>query len=151
MSERVVVGVGGVAVSVVVRRSGTRTAPDVVLLPGTGNTADSWETVARALAPHCTTWAIDLRGHGASGRPGAYSIGLMAADVTGVLDALDVAPVDLVGHSLGGLVALRVAAGRPDLVRRLVLEDVGVLHPRPPDPPRRPDGPLDVDWGVVEQ
>ena len=78
--------------------------------------------------------AVDLRGHGASSRPGAYSVALMAADVASLLDAVGGAAVDLVGHSLGGLVALRVAAGRPDRVRRLVLEDVGMPHARRPEP-----------------
>jgi pimeloyl-ACP methyl ester carboxylesterase len=129
--------------------------PPVVLLPGTGLTARDWDDVAGALAQTRTTHAVDLRGHGGSDRPGTYSIALMAADVRGLLDALAAqdrsARVDLVGHSLGGLVACLVAAGRPDRVRRLVLEDVGLLHPRPPAAPSRPEGGLDFDWAVVEQ
>jgi pimeloyl-ACP methyl ester carboxylesterase len=133
--------------------SGTR--PPVVLLPGTGLTARDWDDVAAALAQTRTTHAVDLRGHGGSDRPGTYSIALMAADVRALLDALAAqdrsARVDLVGHSLGGLVACLVAAERPDRVRRLVLEDVGLLHPRPPAAPARPEGELDFDWAVVEQ
>lgn len=60
-------------------------------------------------------------------------------------------PVDLVGHSLGGLVAARVAALHPGLVHRLVLEDVGLPRSRPPAPPTRPEGVLPFDWRVVEQ
>jgi pimeloyl-ACP methyl ester carboxylesterase len=132
--------------------SGT-TRPPVVLLPGTGFTAHDWDHVAAALARTRTTHAVDLRGHGDSDRPGTYSIALMAADVIGLLEAMDLegSGVDLVGHSLGGLVALLVAAQRPGLVRRLVLEDVGIPHPRPPATPTRPDGELDLDWAVVEQ
>lgn len=59
--------------------------------------------------------------------------------------------VDLVGHSLGELIACAAAATRPDLVHRLVLEDVGLLSPRAADPPSRPDGALPFDWQVVEQ
>jgi esterase len=44
-----------------------------------------------------------------------------------------------------------VAASRPDLVRRLVLEDVGLIRPRPPVPPVRPEGVLPFDWRLVEQ
>ena len=47
--------------------------------------------------------------------------------------------------------ACLVAAEQPGLVRRLVLEDVGILHPRPAAPPPRPEGTLPFDWRVVEQ
>ena len=107
--------------------------------------------MAGALAAQRTVLAVDLRGHGASSRPGAYSVALMAADVASLLDTVGAAAVDLVGHSLGGLVALRVAAGCPDRVRRLVLEDVGMPHARRPSPPARPEGELGFDWRVVEQ
>ena len=95
--------------------------------------------------------AVDLRGHGQSGWPGEYSIALMAQDVAALLERLDEPSVDLVGHSLGGLLALRVAATHPHRVRRLVLEDVGMPHPRRPSPPARPEGELEFDWRVVEQ
>ncbi|WP_256378081.1 alpha/beta fold hydrolase [Phycicoccus sp. HDW14] len=122
-----------------------------MLLPGTGMTARDWDIVAAELAEDRTTHAVDLRGHGGSDHPGRYSIALMAADVVALLDALEEPSVDLVGHSLGGLVACRVAAERPDLVRRLVLEDIGVPHRRPPGMPDRPPGGLAFDWAVVEQ
>jgi len=75
----------------------------------------------------------------------------MAGDVTGLLPMLPAADVDLVGHSLGGLVACQVAASEQARVRRLVLEDVGMPHPRPPQTPVRLGGPLSFDWAVVEQ
>ncbi|MFL4473178.1 alpha/beta fold hydrolase [Paeniglutamicibacter sp. MACA_103] len=126
--------------------------PPVVLLPATGVTAEDWDIVASALCPTRSVYAVNLRGHGPSDWPGTYSIELMADDVLRLLDGgLGRMPVDLVGHSLGGLVACRVAAARPDLVRRLVLEDVGLLQPRPADPPTKPAGMLPFDWRVVEQ
>jgi pimeloyl-ACP methyl ester carboxylesterase len=64
---------------------------------------------------------------------------------------LSASEVDLVGHSLGGLVACQVAASGRAPVRRLVLEDTGMPHPRPPQTPARPAGPLSFDWAVVEQ
>jgi pimeloyl-ACP methyl ester carboxylesterase len=75
----------------------------------------------------------------------------MADDVSGLLERLGSEPVDLVGHSLGGLVASKVAASSPGRVRKLVLEDVGVPHVRQAATPDRPEGPLAFDWGVVEQ
>ena len=150
MPERRPVAAGGVVLSVLEWRCSSPQAPPVVLLPGTGSTARSWEAVATSVGASRTVLAVDLRGHGESDWPGSYSIALMAQDVGALLDAL-AAPVDLVGHSLGGLVALRVAAAQPRLVRRLVLEDVGMPHPRRPSPPARPEGELEFDWRVVEQ
>lgn len=123
--------------------------PDVVLLHGTGLTATDWDDVASDLSRDRTVHAVDLRGHGESDWPGTYSIELMADDVASLLIHLP-NPVDLVGHSLGGLVACRVAATSPS-VRRLVLEDVGLMRPRTPSMPDRPDGELDFDWAMVEQ
>jgi pimeloyl-ACP methyl ester carboxylesterase len=123
----------------------------VVLLPATGETAEDWDVVAASLQSSRTVHAVSLRGHGPSDWPGHYSIQAMADDVTGLLRQLDDRPVDLVGHSLGGLVACRIASANPELVRRLVLEDIGVPHPRPPTAPPRPPGALSFDWRVVEQ
>jgi pimeloyl-ACP methyl ester carboxylesterase len=126
-------------------------APPLVLLPGTGLTARDWDVVAPVLATRREVRAVDLRGHGESDRPGTYSITLLAQDLVGLLDRAPEPLLDLVGHSLGGLVALRVAAARPRRVRRLVLEDVGIPRPRAPSTPDRPEGDLPFDWRVVEQ
>jgi pimeloyl-ACP methyl ester carboxylesterase len=126
-------------------------APPVVLLPGTATTAEDWDVVAAALHESRTVHAVNLRGHGPSDWPGTYSIRLMADDVAGLLLQLGGPPADLVGHSLGGLVTCIVAAEQPSLVRRLVLEDVGILQPRPAAMPPRPEGVLPFDWRVVEQ
>lgn len=143
--------VGGVRLRVRTWTCPGATRPPVVLLPATGETAEDWDVVAAALQPTRTVHAVDLRGHGDSDRPGTYSVALMADDVAGLLPQLKASPVDLVGHSLGGLIACRVAAAGPAQVRRLVLEDVGLLRPRPAAPPARPEGPLRFDWAVVEQ
>jgi pimeloyl-ACP methyl ester carboxylesterase len=151
MPEQLHVAVAGVTLAVRVWPAAGPSRPPVVLLPATGATAEDWDVVAAALSGSRTVYAVDLRGHGSSDWPGAYSIRSMADDVTGLLPRLADGPVDLVGHSLGGLVACLVAAGRPELVRRLVLEDVGVPHARPAAPPSRPEGELAFDWQVVEQ
>jgi pimeloyl-ACP methyl ester carboxylesterase len=123
----------------------------VVLLPATGETAEDWDVVASSLHASRTVYAVSLRGHGLSDWPGHYSIQAMADDVTGLLRRLDDGPVDLVGHSLGGLAACVIASAHPELVHRLVLEDVGVPHPRPATVPARPPGELSFDWRMVEQ
>ncbi|MFF6833664.1 MULTISPECIES: alpha/beta fold hydrolase [unclassified Streptomyces] len=68
---------------------------------------------------------VDLLGHGLSDRPADfdYRMESQAAVVAAVLDHLGVAGVDLVGHSMGGAVAVHLAAARPDLVARLVVAE----------------------------
>jgi pimeloyl-ACP methyl ester carboxylesterase len=121
------------------------------LLPGTGATAGDWDAVAARLCADRTVFAVDLRGHGDSSWPGTYAIGLMARDIAGLLPMLAGGEADLAGPSLGGLVACQVAASGAARMRRLVLEDTGVPHPRPAQPPSRPPGPLSFDWAVAEQ
>lgn len=122
----------------------------VVLLPATGCTAHDWDAIADVLSRDRDVHAVDLRGHGRSDWTAHYSIDLMAADFAALLPML--APqLDVVGHSLGGLVAVRALGLEPRIARRLVLEDVGVPHPRRPTMPERPDGDLDFDWAVIEQ
>ena len=127
------------------------TKPPVVLLHGTGATAEDWDEVAAHLRTDRTVIAIDLRGHGASDWPGRHSLRLMAQDVITLLTGLDTSAIDMVGHSLGGLVACLVATSSAVTVRHVVLEDVGMPHPRKPATPPRPDGALSFDWAVVEQ
>jgi pimeloyl-ACP methyl ester carboxylesterase len=78
-------------------------------------------------------------------------VALLASDLVGLLDQLAAPVLDVVGHSLGGLVACRAVSVRPQRVRRLVLEDVPMPHPRPASMPTRPEGRLEFDWKVVEQ
>ena len=151
MPTQLDVAVGGVTLRVRVWPATDPSRPPVVLLPATAETSEDWDVVASALHESRTVYAVNLRGHGPSDWPGDYSIQAMADDVAGLLRQLGDRPVDLVGHSLGGLVACTVASAHPELVRRLVLEDVGLLHPRPAAMPARPGGVLPFDWRMVEQ
>lgn len=77
--------------------------------------------MATELSRSRTVYAADLRGHGDSDWPGEYSVALLASDLVGLLDHLPDPVLDIVGHSLGGLVACRAVTVRPQRVRRLVV------------------------------
>jgi pimeloyl-ACP methyl ester carboxylesterase len=142
----------GVTLGVTRWRASRERYPPVVVLPGTGQTSVHWADVSGQLSVDRDVYDVDLRGHGRSDRPGTYSIALMADDVAALLPQLaGSGSVDLIGHSLGGLVACKAVAGHPLGVRRLVLEDVGLPHPRDTVMPARPPGELDFDWAMVEQ
>lgn len=110
-------------------------APVAVLVHGMDGSWRTWWRVAPELAHHgwrCV--AVDLRGHGDSPRiEFPVTREDMAVDLGDTVEALDAAPCDVViGHSLGAAVALELAHARPELLRRVVLED-------PPGTDRRDD------------
>lgn len=73
----------------------------------------------------------------------------MADDVAGLLDHLDLGAVTVLGHSLGGVVGYLLAVQRPDLVARLVVEDVCPPYRRNRPVPERPEVDLPFDWPAV--
>jgi pimeloyl-ACP methyl ester carboxylesterase len=80
--------------------------------------------------------ALDHRGHGRSEKLGtvdAYSIDQLAADLIAAIDQHAGGPVDLLGHSMGGAISLRVTLARPDLVRSLILMDTSAWSFVPED------------------
>ncbi|MCX4782577.1 alpha/beta fold hydrolase [Streptomyces sp. NBC_01264] len=129
--------------------TGPPDGPPVLLLPALGRTAADWAAVRDELARERRVFALNLRGHGASAWPCAYSLPLMRDDVLAFLDALGLERVDLVGHSLGGVVAYLAAAAQPHRIGRLVLEDAPAPLPREPVIPERPEGELAFDWAMV--
>lgn len=106
--------------------------PPVLLLPSLGTTADMWQLQVRSLSPSRRVLAFDHRGHRAPpSPPGPYELADLVADVLAELDRLDVDTVDLVGVSLGGTVALGVAAAAPARVRSVVTVNAPVFADDP--------------------
>ncbi|MFI5534459.1 alpha/beta fold hydrolase [Kitasatospora sp. NPDC051853] len=93
--------------------------PDVLLLHGATRTALDWEPL-RPHLPGLRLTALDLRGHGRSEGDGDYGWPALLADLDAVIAALGLRTPWLVGHSLGGMLAVRYAATRPGAVRGLV-------------------------------
>ncbi len=103
-------------------------APAVVLLHGLACNRAFMAPQARFLQAKHRVVAVDLRGHGNSDAPRQrYTIAALTDDVGWMCEQLDVERAVVVGHSLGGLVALELAATRPDLVRAGVLIDSVLL------------------------
>ncbi len=102
--------------------------PLLVLLHGIASTADTWAPVATGLAASHTVLAPDLLGHGASAKPrGDYSLGAYASGVRDLITALGHERATVVGHSLGGGIAMQFAYQFPERVERLVLISSGGL------------------------
>ena len=108
-------------------RSGGR-GPALLLLHGIANSSETWERVAGRLAERFTVIAPDLLGHGQSATPrGDYSLGAHASGARDVLTALGIERVTVVGHSLGGGIAMQFAYQFPERCERLVLVSSGGL------------------------
>jgi pimeloyl-ACP methyl ester carboxylesterase len=104
--------------------------PVLLMIHGMAGTCDNWQAVIEPLAQRHTVIAPDLPGHGESA-PGAgdYSLGALAAVLRDLLVALGHERATLVGHSLGGGIAMQFAYQFPELAERLVLVCSGGLGP----------------------
>jgi pimeloyl-ACP methyl ester carboxylesterase len=112
--------------------------PPVVLIHGYTDNARDWVPLVPHLSPHFRLILVDLRGHGRSGKPECcYTRFDFAYDIKLLLDALGVAQADLVGHSLGSVIAQTLAEYWPERTRRVVLIS-STAGPRSGEPPRKP-------------
>ena len=104
--------------------------PVLLLIHGMAGTHENWQEVIAPLARHHTVIAPDLPGHGASAPgTGDYSLGALAAGLRDLLLALGHDRATLVGHSLGGGIAMQFAYQFPEVTERLVLVSSGGLGP----------------------
>jgi pimeloyl-ACP methyl ester carboxylesterase len=102
---------------------GDQAAEPLILLHGYGDSWYSFSRLLSLLAPaEYHVFAFDQRGHGSSERPpDGYGMDDFSADVAAFMDAIGIARATVVGHSMGSLIARRVAAFYPERVSRLVL------------------------------
>ncbi len=98
---------------------------DVILVHGLAANQAFWNLeLVSTLATKYRVTSYDLRGHGYSARPpSCYTPRDMASDLQGILDHLNIQSAHLVGHSYGGLIALRLATDQPHRIRSLTLAD----------------------------
>ncbi len=100
----------------------------LVLLHGLFGRGRNFGVVQRRLAARFRVMALDLRNHGDSPRDPHMEYPAMAADVLETLAAANALPCHLLGHSLGGKVAMAAALARPDAVRRLIVADIAPVR-----------------------
>ncbi|WP_246646659.1 alpha/beta fold hydrolase [Nonomuraea ceibae] len=110
-------------------------APVVLALHGHFGRGRNFAPLAAALAPRYRVIALEQRGHGHSDRgDGDFSQDAYVADAAAFLRGLGLGPVVVLGHSMGGVTAFRLAARHPGLVRALIVEEAGALNHRPEIP-----------------
>ncbi len=107
---------------------GDPAGPPVLLIHGGRDHARNWDAVAEALAGRFAVYAVDLRGHGDSewAQGSQYSVPEFVADIAAFADHLDLDPLPMVGHSLGGGIALQYTGVFPERVSRVcAIEGLG--------------------------
>jgi esterase len=106
----------------------------LVVLHGLFGSSDNWAGISRRLADTSRVFAVDLRNHGESPHSDDFNYELMAGDIAGFMDRQGLPQADVLGHSMGGKAAMRLALDHPDRVRRLIVAD---MAPRPYAPAHR--------------
>ena len=105
---------------------------DVLLLHGWGGGVDSWIPIYNHLKTECRVTAIDFPGHGGSGQPdeSGWSVDEYTAFTAEFIEKIGITGCDIIAHSFGGRVAIKLAAEHPQLVGRLLLTGAAGLPPR---------------------
>lgn len=98
--------------------------PPLVILHGLFGMGDNWRTFARMAEEKVTTIAVDLRNHGRSPHSAEMNFSAMASDVLALLEDLGLPKANIMGHSMGGKVAMTLALEEPGVVDRLIVVDI---------------------------
>lgn len=96
----------------------------LILLHGLFGMGDNLSMIAKPLSEHFQVYQLDLRNHGRSPRADSMTLTEMAADIKAFMDARDIARAHLLGHSLGGKVAMQLALDYSERVNKLVVADI---------------------------
>jgi esterase len=102
----------------------TGEGPPLLIVHGLFGQGRNWGGLARQLGRRFTVHAVDLRNHGASPRATPMTYEAMAADLAAYIEAHQLSPAYIVGHSMGGKAAMLLALQNPELVKRLLVADV---------------------------
>jgi esterase len=97
---------------------------ELLILHGLFGTLDNWQTVAKVLSEHFCVYTLDMRNHGRSAHTDLFNYELMAADVVQFIDEKGLRQPHIIGHSMGGKVAMTLAVNYPDYLYKMVVVDI---------------------------
>lgn len=104
------------------RKSGS--GPPLLILHGLFGISDNWAALARQWSEHYTVYAVDLRNHGQSPHAEEWNYSVMAEDVLELISDERLANLTVLGHSMGGKTAMRLALDYPMAVSKLIVSDI---------------------------
>ena len=100
----------------------------ILILHGLFGSKRNWQSIAHKLSEHFQVFTLDSRNHGESGHSGAMRYQDMADDVFQFITDHSLQQVSIVGHSMGGKVAMQMALEHPEIIKRLVIIDVAPVQ-----------------------
>jgi esterase len=98
--------------------------PPIVILHGLFGMLDNWHTVSKMLAASFQVFAVDQRNHGQSPHSDEFDYHVLAQDIRDFLGEHGIRSTSILGHSMGGKTAMRVALKFPELVEKLIVVDI---------------------------
>jgi len=113
-----------IAMELFYRDFGGEGKPPAILLHGLLGSSRNWTTLAKLLTPHLHVYGLDQRNHGQSPHANEMDYPTMAKDVIEWMDRLQLEPCHIIGHSMGGKVAMWLACHSPDRIRSLTIADI---------------------------
>lgn len=96
----------------------------LIILHGFLGSSDNWRSMSKRLSSHFTVYCLDLRNHGQSPHSDTMDYPMMAADLREFVEAQSMTQAFLLGHSMGGKVAMQFAGQYPERVEKLVIVDI---------------------------
>ena len=100
----------------------------LLIIHGLFGSSDNWKMLAKKLSESAQVITVDLRNHGRSPHSTDQNYQLMADDIAELINSLGIKSVDLIGHSIGGKVAMAFSHYYPDYCRKLVIVDIAPKH-----------------------
>ena len=100
----------------------------LIILHGIFGSADNWQSQAKAFAEKYKVYLVDLRNHGSSFHSEVFDYKVMSDDVAALMASEGIEKAHILGHSMGGKVAMHLACRFPQLVIRLVVVDIAPKH-----------------------
>lgn len=100
----------------------------LIIIHGLFGSADNWRTLSKKFAEQYRVIALDLRNHGRSPHVDGMSYDAMAADVLALMDKLGLEKAHILGHSMGGKVAMQLALNLPERLEKLIVADIAPVE-----------------------
>lgn len=100
------------------------TGQPVIIMHGLFGSGDNWRSIARMMEPHYQSIVVDMRNHGRSPHDPEMNFTVMADDILELMTDLSLDKVSLLGHSMGGKVAMQFSLLHPDMVEKLIVVDI---------------------------